>query len=39
VQSVTLVAEQAMAMARDVDIVVQAANEVRDITTARSGAA
>jgi serine/threonine-protein kinase len=39
VQSVTAVAEQAMAMARDVDIAVQAAAEVRDITTARSGVA
>jgi serine/threonine-protein kinase len=39
VQSVTLVAEQAMAMAREVDIAVQAANEVRDLTTARSGTA
>jgi serine/threonine-protein kinase len=39
VQSVTLVAEQAMAMAREVDIAVQAASEVRDLTTARSGVA
>ncbi|MBY0488386.1 MAG: serine/threonine protein kinase [Gemmatimonadaceae bacterium] len=39
VQSVTLVAEQAMAMAREVDIAVQAASEVRDLTTARSGTA
>ena len=39
VQSVTLVAEQAMAMAREVDLVVQAANEVRDLTAARFGAA
>ena len=38
VQSVTLVAEQAMQLARDVDIAVQAANEVRDLTSARSGA-
>jgi len=37
VQSVTLVAEQAMAMAREVDIAVQAAAEVRDLTSARSG--
>ncbi len=36
VQSVTLVAEQAMQLARDVDIAVQAANEVRDATTSRS---
>ena len=35
VQSVTLVAEQAMQMARDVDIAVQAANEVRDLTSPR----
>ncbi len=35
VQSVTLVAEQAMAMAREVDIAVQAASEVRDLTAAR----
>jgi hypothetical protein len=33
------VAEQAIAMAREVDIVVQAVNEVRDLTAARSGAA
>jgi eukaryotic-like serine/threonine-protein kinase len=39
VQSVTLVAEQAMAMARDVDIVVQAATEVRNMTAARAGVA
>jgi serine/threonine-protein kinase len=39
VQSVTLVAEQAMAMAREVDIAVQAASEVRDLTSARSGVA
>lgn len=39
VQSVTLVAEQAIALAREVDIAVQAMNEVRDLTTARSGAA
>jgi serine/threonine-protein kinase len=39
VQSVTLVAEQAMAMAREVDIAVQAASEVRDLTAARSGVA
>jgi serine/threonine protein kinase len=39
VQSVTLVAEQAIAMAREVDIVVQSVNEVRDLTAARSGAA
>ena len=32
VQSVTLVAEQAMALARDVDIAVSAAGEVRDAT-------
>ena len=36
VQSVTLVAEQAMKMARDVDIAVQAVNEVRDLTAPRS---
>jgi len=36
VQSVTLVAEQAMQMARDVDIAVQAVNEVRDLTSPRS---
>jgi len=36
VQSVTLVAEQAMQMARDIDIAVQAANEVRDLTAPRS---
>jgi serine/threonine-protein kinase len=39
VQSVTLVAEQAMQLARDVDIAVQAANEVRAATTSRSGSA
>lgn len=38
VQSVTLVAEQAMKMAREVDIAVQAAAEVRDLTPSRSGA-
>ncbi|MDQ6612638.1 MAG: hypothetical protein M3Y64_09410, partial [Gemmatimonadota bacterium] len=36
VQSVTLVAEQAMALAREVDIAVAAASEVRDLTRARS---
>ena len=36
VQSVTLVAEQAMKMAREVDIAVQAVNEVRDLTSPRS---
>ena len=36
VQSVTLVAEQAMKMAREVDIAVQAVNEVRDLTSSRS---
>ena len=36
VQSVTLVAEQAMKMARDVEIAVQAVNEVRDLTSSRS---
>ena len=36
VQSVTLVAEQAMQMARDIDIAVQAVNEVRDLTAPRS---
>ncbi len=35
VQSVTLVAEQAMALAREVDRVVAAAQEVRDLTSAR----
>jgi serine/threonine-protein kinase len=35
VQSVTQVAEQAMALARDVDIAVSAANEVRDATRSR----
>jgi serine/threonine-protein kinase len=39
VQSVTLVAEQAMQLARDVDIAVQAANEVREATASRSGSA
>jgi len=39
VQSVTLVAEQAMQLARDVDIAVQSANEVREATTSRSGLA
>ena len=39
VQSVTLVAEQAMQLARDVDIAVQAANEVREATSSRSGTA
>ncbi|MBL0938290.1 MAG: protein kinase [Gemmatimonadaceae bacterium] len=37
VQSVTLVAEQAMQLAREVDIAVQAMSEVRDLTAARSG--
>ncbi len=36
VQSVTLVAEQAMALAREVDIAVAAANEVRDATRPRT---
>ena len=36
VQSVTLIAEQAMALARDVDIAVGAAGEVRDATRART---
>ncbi len=36
VQSVTLVAEQAMALAQEVDRVVAAAQEVRDLTSARS---
>ncbi len=36
VQSVTLIAEQAMALARDVDIAVGAAGEVRDVTRART---
>ncbi len=35
VQSVTLVAEQAMAVAREVDRVVEAAQEVRELTSAR----
>lgn len=37
VQSVTQVAEQAMQMAREVEIAVQAAAEVRDLTSSRSG--
>lgn len=36
VQSVTLIAEQAMALAREVDIAVQAAGEVRDATRSRT---
>ena len=36
VQSVTLIAEQAMALAKEVDIAVAAASEVRDLTRARS---
>ena len=36
VQSVTLIAEQAMALARDVDIAVQAAGEMRDVTRSRT---
>jgi serine/threonine protein kinase len=36
VQSVTLVAEQAMALAREVDIAVAAASEVRELTRSRS---
>ncbi len=36
VQSVTQVAEQAMALAREVDIAVAAANEVRDLTRPRT---
>jgi tRNA A-37 threonylcarbamoyl transferase component Bud32 len=36
VHSVTLVAEQAMQMVREVDIAVQAVNEVRDLTVPRS---
>ena len=39
VQSVTLVAEQAMALARDVDIAVAAASEVRDLARARAAGA
>ena len=39
VQSVTLVAEQAMALAREVDRVVEAAQEVRDLTTVRGAGA
>ncbi len=35
VQNVTLIAEQAMALARDVDRVVEAAQEVRDLTSTR----
>lgn len=35
VQSVTLIAEEAMALARDVDRAVEAAQEVRDLTSAR----
>jgi len=38
VQSVTQVAEQAVALAREVDIAVQAMSEVRELTTARPGA-
>jgi predicted Ser/Thr protein kinase len=38
-QSVTQVAEAALALARDVDRVVEAAQEVRSLTTARSGRA
>lgn len=36
IQSVTLIAEQAMALARDVDIAVGAAGEVRDVTRPRT---
>ena len=36
VQSVTLIAEQAMALAREVDIAVGAANEVREATRSRT---
>lgn len=36
VQSVTLIAEQAMALARDVDIAVGAASDVRDATRGRA---
>jgi serine/threonine-protein kinase len=39
VQSVTLVAEQAMQLAREVDIAVQAVNEVRELTSSRSASA
>lgn len=39
VQSVTLVAEQAMALARDVDIAVAAASEVRDVARSRAASA
>ena len=39
VQSVTLIAEQAMALAREVDIAVGAAGEVRDATRASRGVA
>ena len=35
VQSVTMIAEQAMALAREVDLAVSAAGEVRDLTRAR----
>ena len=36
VQSVTMIAEQAMALAREVDLAVAAAGEVRDLTRSRS---
>jgi eukaryotic-like serine/threonine-protein kinase len=36
VQNVTQIAEQAMALARDIDLAVGAASEVRDLTNARS---
>ncbi|MEO7358985.1 MAG: hypothetical protein ABI120_01560, partial [Gemmatimonadaceae bacterium] len=36
VQSVTMIAEQAMALAREVDLAVAAASEVRDLTRSRS---
>jgi hypothetical protein len=36
VQSVTLLAEQAMALAKEMDLAVAAANEVRDLTRTRS---
>ena len=39
VHSVTLVAEQAMHLAREVDIAVQSANEVREATASRAGSA
>lgn len=39
VHSVTLVAEQAMQLAREVDIAVQAANDVREVTASRTGSA